>query len=220
MKKSSFQPEPDCHALSTPSGVATAAVPLDWRKGLPTYRLATCTLREVQLEDAASLMAHLCAEEVSRFILPPPHSVQSFENYILKAQRDRQAGHYACFVVVPAGTEDAVGVFQLRQLEAGFATAEWGFAMGSAFWGAGIFVQCAKQVLEFAFETVGVQRLEARAAVMNGRGNGALRKVGAVQEGVLRRSFKRHGQFFDQVLWSVLAEDWRMQQGARRGRVH
>jgi RimJ/RimL family protein N-acetyltransferase len=72
----------------------------------------------------------------------------------------------------------------------------------------------------FAFETIGVQRLEARAAVMNGRGNGALRKIGAVQEGVLRRSFKRHGQFFDQVLWSVLAEDWRLQRSARRGRVH
>jgi len=197
-----------------------AAVPIDWMKGVPVFRLAACTLREIRLEDAASLMAHLSAEEVARFILPPPRSVKGFESYILKALRDRQAGHYACFVVVPDGMDDPVGVFQLRQLEAGFATAEWGFAMGSAFWGAGLFTQCARQVLEFAFDTVGVQRLEARAAVMNGRGNGALRKIGAVQEGVLRRSFKRHGQFFDQVLWSVLAEDWRMQQSARHDRVH
>ena len=38
-------------------------------------------------------------------------------------------------------------------------------------------------MLDFAFETVGVHRLEARSAVANGRGNGALRKMGAVQEG-------------------------------------
>lgn len=220
MKKVLLQPEPERQAPTSSPDVATVVAPLDWRQGLPTFRLATCTLREVEMSDAASLMAHLSSEEVSRFILPPPRSLESFENYILKALRDRQAGHYACFVVVPDGMDDAVGVFQLRQLEAGFATAEWGFAIGSAFWGAGLFMQCAKQVLEFAFETVGVQRLEARAAVMNGRGNGALRKIGAVQEGVLRRSFKRHGQFFDQVLWSVLAEDWRMQRSARRGRVH
>jgi ribosomal-protein-serine acetyltransferase len=47
--------------------------------------------------------------------------------------------------------------------------------------------------------------------VANGRGNGALRKIGAVQEGVLRRSFLRDGQYHDQVLWSILAEEWRLQ---------
>ncbi|MDE3153994.1 MAG: GNAT family N-acetyltransferase, partial [Acidobacteriota bacterium] len=52
-------------------------------------------------------------------------------------------------------------------------------------------------------------RLEARAAVRNGRGNGALRKLGAVQEGVLRRSFLRHGEYLDQVLWTILADEWR-----------
>ena len=41
---------------------------------------------------------------------------------------------------------------------------------------------------------------------------GALRKIGAVQEGVLRRSFLRHGQYHDQVLWGILAEDWRLQR--------
>lgn len=144
MKKVLLQPEPERHAPTSSPDVATVVAPLDWRQGLPTFRLATCTLREVEMSDAASLMAHLSSEEVSRFILPPPRSLESFENYILKALRDRQAGHYACFVVVPDGMDDAVGVFQLRQLEAGFATAEWGFAIGSAFWGAGLFMQCAK----------------------------------------------------------------------------
>jgi ribosomal-protein-alanine N-acetyltransferase len=220
MEKAPFQSEPRRPESAATPGVVTAAVSPDWRKGLPAFPLATCTLREVREEDAASLMAHLSTEEVSRFILPPPRSVEGFESYIAKAHRDREAGQYACFAVVPAGMDVAVGVFQLRQLEAGFGTAEWGFAMGAAFWGRGLFLECAKHVLEFAFDIVGVQRLEARAAVMNGRGNGALRKIGAVQEGVLRRSFKRHGQVFDQVLWSILAEDWRLQRSARRGRVH
>ena len=44
------------------------------------------------------------------------------------------------------------------------------------------------------------------------RGNGALRKIGAVQEGILRRSFFRHGVHHDQVLWGIVAEDWRLQR--------
>jgi RimJ/RimL family protein N-acetyltransferase len=52
-----------------------------------------------------------------------------------------------------------------------------------------------------------VQRLEARAALLNGRGNGALRKIGAVQESVLRRSFSRNGARLDQALYAILDSD-------------
>jgi RimJ/RimL family protein N-acetyltransferase len=96
----------------------------------------------------------------------------------------------------------------VRQLEPGFGSAEWGFALASPFWGTGLFHACAEAVIEFAFEHVGVHRLEARAAVANGRGNGALRKLGATQEGVLRRSFLRDGQYLDQVLWGIVSTDW------------
>ena len=64
-------------------------------------------------------------------------------------------------------------------------------------------------MIRFAFDTVGVHRLEARAAVKNGRGNGALRKVGAVQEGLLRKSFQKDGEYLDQALWTILDEDWK-----------
>jgi RimJ/RimL family protein N-acetyltransferase len=129
-------------------------------------------------------------------------------------------GNYVCFAVVPKGMTAAVGIFQVRSLEPGFGTAEWGFAMGSGFWGTGVFAEGARLVLDFAFDVIGAHRLEARAAVANGRGNGALRKIGAVQEGVLRRSFQRNGQYHDQVIWAVLSEDWRLQRLDQRPSVH
>ena len=66
--------------------------------------------------------------------------------------------------------------------------------------------------MNFAVDVIGTHRLEARAAVANGRGNGALRKIGAVQEGVLRRSFVRNGVYHDQVIWGIVADDWRLRQ--------
>jgi len=75
-----------------------------------------------------------------------------------------------------------------------------------------MFLESARLVLDFAFEVMGVRRLEARAAAANGRGNGALRKLGAVQEGLLRRAFQRHGQYHDQILWGVLADEWRLRR--------
>jgi RimJ/RimL family protein N-acetyltransferase len=152
---------------------------------------------------------------VARFISPPPTSVEGFERFIAWTHRERAAGKYACFAVTVKGFDTAIGIFQIRDLEAGFGTAEWGFAIGSAFWGTGVFQDGANLALEFAFETLGVHRLEARAAVLNGRGNGALLKVGAVQECVLRKSFHRDGRQLDQVLYSILESDWHVSTDVR-----
>jgi [ribosomal protein S5]-alanine N-acetyltransferase len=180
----------------------------DWRQMLPVLQGNGITLRELRVSDAAALLTLLTTEEVTRFISPPPTTIEGFERFIQWAQHERQAGRYTCFAVVPDGYDTAVGLFQVRQLDPTFGTAEWGFAIGSAFWGSGLFQAGAELVIDFAFEVIGVYRLEARAAVQNGRGNGALRKIGAVQEGILRKSFLRGGKYLDQALWAILSEDW------------
>jgi [ribosomal protein S5]-alanine N-acetyltransferase len=188
---------------------AARSVSSDWKRGLPVLHGNGITLRELRASDAHSLLALLTTEEVTRFISPPPTTVEGFERFITWAVREREAGRYLCFAVVPQGYDTAVGLFQVRQLDPSFGTAEWGFAIGSAFWGTGLFVKGAELIIEFAFGVIGAHRLEARAAVLNGRGNGALRKVGAVQEGILRKSFVRGGKHFDQTLWSIIREDRR-----------
>ncbi|MDP6610215.1 MAG: GNAT family protein [Vicinamibacterales bacterium] len=182
-----------------------------WRDGLPELVGAGVTLREIRPADGPTLFSMMSAPEVTQFIWPPPSTLEGFDKFITWSERQRAAGNCLCFGVVPDGCEAAVGLFQLRTLDPGaFDTAEWGFAMGSAFWGTGLFQEAAVQVIDFAFDVVGVHRLEARAASPNGRGNGALHKLGAVQEGVLRRSFLKDGQFMDQILWAILDIDWRL----------
>jgi ribosomal-protein-alanine N-acetyltransferase len=190
--------------VSAPQAVVTT----DWRKALPLLCGGHVTLRGLRRSDATSLVAMLATEEVARFITPPPTTVEGFERFIEWTHVQRAQGAYACFAVVPEGMETAIGIFQVRQLEPSFATAEWGFAIGSPFWGTGVFADGAKLVVDFAFDVLGVHRLEARAAARNGRGNGALMKIGAVREGLLRRSFMRNGEYLDQILWSIVREDW------------
>jgi ribosomal-protein-alanine N-acetyltransferase len=204
----------DRHMISTQITPTLArqnpvVVSTDWRSGLPVLSGKRVTLRELRASDAPSLFAMLTTEEVSRFISPPPTTVEGFERFIAWTVRQRAAGSYACFAVTLKGFDTAIGIFQIRETEPEFGTAEWGFAIGSAFWGTGVFQEGSELVLEFAFETLGVHRLEARAAVLNGRGNGALLKIGAVQEGLLRKSFLHNGQYLDQVLYAVLEDDWR-----------
>jgi RimJ/RimL family protein N-acetyltransferase len=198
-------------------GVAPATTS-DWCRRLPALGGTTVVLRELRSDDAPSLFALLTSDEVARFISPPPSTLKGFEQFIAWAQRQRAAGTIVCFAITINDT--AIGLFQLRRLDNTFELAEWGFAIGSEFWGSGIFMEGASLMLRFAFDTVGVRRLEARASVKNGRGNGALRKLGAVQEAVLRQSFWRHGEWHDQVLWAISADEWRHLNALWNGRVH
>ena len=68
----------------------------------------------------------------------------------------------------------------------------------------GVFEDAARLVRDFAFNAIGVHRIEARAEVDNDRANGALQKMGATREGRLRSSFVRDGHPVDQYLWFVV----------------
>ena len=226
MEKMPYRSELDVMPVSMPAHAADRSVSdivsTDWRMGLPVLTGAQVVLRELRSTDAHSLFALLTTEEVSRFISPPPTTVEGFERFIAWAQRQRRAGSYACFAVTLANDDTAIGIFQLRELEPGFGTAEWGFAIGSPYWGTGVFQQGAELLVDFAIDVVGVHRLEARAAVRNGRGNGALRKIGAVQEGLLRKSFLKNGEYLDQTLWTILDEDWQAKRcwASEEGTIH
>ncbi len=200
------------HLTSELLSVQQPVVTTDWKRALPTLRGEHVTLRELRRSDAAGLVTMLSTEEVARFITPPPATVEGFERFIEWTHLQRAQGTYACFAVVPEGMDTAIGIFQVRQLEPSFATAEWGFAIGSPFWGTGVFADGAKLTVDFAFSVLGAHRLEARAAAKNGRGNGALAKIGAVREGMLRKSFLRSGEYLDQILWSIVREDWMQTQ--------
>lgn len=198
----------------------------DWRFGLPVLSAGDVVLREVRMSDASALQSLLTTPEMTRYISQPPSSIEGFERFIAASQRLRAAGEGACFAITLKGYDTAIGIFQVRQIvpcedEAKqfggtIDTAEWGFALGSPFWGAGIFEQGAALVIQFAFEQIRVNRLEARCAAKNGRGNKALRKVGAVAEGILRKAFVVNDEWLDQILYAIVAQDWQASRDMAR----
>ncbi len=187
------------------SSAGTSEPSRRWRTELPTLTGDSAVLRQIRPSDAAALFMLLGADDVVRYIAPAPATVAAFEDFIVGALVRQQEGRTAFFAVVPRGSNVAVGIVQLRSLERGVRTAEWGVALGSPYWGRGLFTDTAALVMRFAFDIVGVRRLEARSRVDNARANAAFRKIGAVLEGVLRQTFERGGRRYDQCLWSILA---------------
>ena len=206
--------------FDAPDAVPALEFVADWKNGLPVFKSSRMMLRELVKTDAATLLGLLKTDEVARFISPPPTTPEGFEKFIQWAIGQRQAGNQMTFGMVPEAYDHAVGIVQVRAIAPNFSVAEWGFAVGSPFWGTGLFLASARTAIDFAFQHTGVNRLEARAAVQNGRGNGALRKLGAVQEGILRGSLLKDGKYLDQIMWSIVASDWYKTNPISNSTVH
>ena len=192
----------------------------NWRAELPTLTARLVTLREPGPSDLRPLMDLLLLGDASRFGIDEPVSEVSVQQLLDRISREREAGVAFTFLVTISSTRAIAGLVQARQIDLSWESAEWECTLAPSWRGTGAFLETARLVGSFAFGTVGVHRLEARVLLQNGRANGALRKLGAVQEGVLRESVRRGNAYLDQVLWSVLKEDWGEHWVSTAPRVH
>lgn len=165
-------------------------------------------------------MELLSVHDATHFGLDDPISEIAVQEFIERVARDRAAGLSVTYAITLTASGTLVGLVQIRQLDPSFEAAEWECTIAPSARGTGIFLEAARLAGSFAFGTIGAHRLEARVLLQNGRANGAVRKLGAVQEGVLRRSVRRAGEYFDQVLWSLLKEDWGEHWVSTTPRVH
>jgi len=191
-----------------------------WRAELPVLAGRLVTLREPTRHDLGALFDLLSSSDTTRFGLDEPVTEFALQQLIDRAARDRAAGVAFTYVIVLSAARTLAGVIQVRQLDPTFEAAEWECTLAASSRGTGVFLEAARLAGSLAFGTVGAHRLEARVLLQNGRANGALRKLGAVQEGVLRRSARRRGEYVDQVLWSMLKEDWGEHWMSTAPRVH
>jgi RimJ/RimL family protein N-acetyltransferase len=192
----------------------------DWRSELPILTARLVTLREPTAADLRPLIDLRSIADSSSFGIDEQSPELAMQQLIDRAGRERAAGTGFTYVITISSTRAVVGLVQARQIDLSWESAEWECTIAPSWRGTGVFVEAARLVGSFAFGTVGVHRLESRVALQNGRANGALRKLGAVQEGVLRQSVRRGGEYVDQVLWSLLKEDWGELWMSTAPRVH
>ena len=192
----------------------------NWRTELPTLTARYVTLREPTSHDLGPLVDLLSLADATRFGIDEPITELAVQQFIDRVARDRAAGLSFTYAITLTTTRAIVGLVQVRQLDPTFEAAEWECTIVPSSRGSGVFLEAARLAGSFAFGSVGSHRLEARVVLQNGRGNGAMRKLGAMQEGVLRRSARRNGEYVDQVLWSMLKEDWGEHWVSTAPRVH
>lgn len=191
-----------------------------WRQSLPPLSGASVMLREPTVADRAGLLEVLLTAETARFGIDGDIDDRAVIHFIETVRADRLVGRAFTYAATLNQSGRVIGLFQSRGLDPMFENVECEAAILPVVRGTGLFLECAQLVTAFIFDTLNAHRLESRVLLESGRANGALRKLGALQEGVLRRAMRRDGRYFDQVLWSLLQSDWRERRNDPASQVH
>jgi RimJ/RimL family protein N-acetyltransferase len=80
--------------------------------------------------------------------------------------------------------------------------------IGSEHTGSGYGTDAVRTLVDYGFREMGLNRIELHVFAYNARARATYRKVGFVEEGVLRETVFHDGAFHDEVVMSVLARDW------------
>jgi RimJ/RimL family protein N-acetyltransferase len=176
-----------------------------WRQAIPELQGTFVTMREAQPETDDSLWSLIWPTEAVHLLAPPPRTRQELHAVLSGLLDGRQAGREIGFVA--CGGSRPIGLIQVRALEPSFQTAEWAFAFAPDRWSTQAPAEAARLVRDFLFEVVGTHRLESRSSMDSAERIDCLRRLGAREEGVLRRSAPVPGGFADQILWAIVKED-------------
>jgi RimJ/RimL family protein N-acetyltransferase len=139
--------------------------------------------------------------------LPAPGGMQA---YIAEALGLQSAGKALPFALIDKSTGHAVGSTRFGNFEPAHRRVEIGWTWLGTTWQRTAFNTEAKYLLlGHAFESLGLNRVEFKTDLVNDRSRKAILRLGALEEGVLRRHMiVRDGRVRDSVYYSIIAEEW------------
>jgi N-acetyltransferase len=143
-----------------------------------------------------------------------PASIAEMARLVLSSiDDDRRAAVYVVRLVTdgPSGTAGTiVGTSSLGDVSVPDERIHLGWtAYAPAVWASAVNPECKLLLLSHAFSDCGFGRVKIQTDILNTRSEGAIARLGAVREGVLRRHQRRaDGSFRDTVVFSILRDEW------------
>ncbi|MFF3545936.1 GNAT family N-acetyltransferase [Streptomyces platensis] len=199
---------------------ASATPPLPYTPGYP-IRTERLDLRPVTDDDFAAIHAYQRLPEVCRYLYwGPLDEAGSRASVAAKAARTtlRDSGDVLQLAVVVRETGILIGdvtfVWRSREHRQGGI----GYVFHPAHAGHGYATEASRALLKLGFEELRLHRIQAELDGRNTASARLLERLGMRREGHLRENEFLDGEWSDEVIYAMLAREWRDQQKEGRQR--
>ena len=179
------------------------------KTGTQTIETHRLILRPFRMEDAEDMFNNWASDpEVTRFLTWPPHGSVDITRMLLGDWIPRyEGGDYFNWAMEWKETGSVIGNVSVVQLNEATEAADIGYCMGRAFWGRGIMPEALRAVMDYLFDTVGLNRITACHDVRNPKSGRVMAKAGMRQEAVMRGEGKNNQGICDVVHYAALRSD-------------
>ena len=168
-------------------------------------------LRRAEMKDAEAMYRNWTSDdEVTKYLTWPTHAsvevTKGFIEYLLNSYEDPKSYSW---VIEPKDAQEPVGMISVVDMNEAADSVHIGYCLSRSRWGLGIMTEALSAVINFAFNVLGAQRVEARHDPRNPASGAVMRKCGMVYEGTHRRADRNNQGLCDAAYYGVLADDVR-----------
>ena len=177
-----------------------------------TVRLETprLILRRFRTDDAEAMFRNWAGDpEVTKYLAWPTHQSAEVSARVLAdwvASYPNEA-FYQWAIVPKESGDEPIGSIAAVKIDDSLASVEVGYCIGRRFWRQGITSEALGAVIDFFFDSVGANRIEARHDPNNPHSGGVMKKCGMKYEGTLRAADRNNQGICDAARYSVLRSD-------------
>jgi [ribosomal protein S5]-alanine N-acetyltransferase len=175
----------------------------------PTLHTARLLLRPVTSADADALFAMHSSAYVLRYWDAPPWSERArAERFITACQQMADEGSGARLAIDRVSDRAFIGWCSLTRWNPDYRSASMGYCLDDAAWGHGYATEAARALLQWAFDTLDLNRVQAETDTRNTASARVLEKLGFVREGTLREDCVVNGEVSDSWVYGLIRREW------------
>ncbi|MBT8082966.1 MAG: GNAT family N-acetyltransferase [Gammaproteobacteria bacterium] len=175
----------------------------------PSIETTRLILRPFRSSDAPAVQELAGERDIADTTMNIPHPYEDgmAEEWIAGHEPGYNEGTMATFAIVLRDNAQLIGAMGL-QIGRSLNKAELGYWVGKPFWNRGYATEAAVAMLDFGFDELGLNRIQAAHLARNPSSGRVMEKAGMVLEGTARQDAIKWGRYEDLVSYGILREDW------------
>jgi ribosomal-protein-alanine N-acetyltransferase len=178
---------------------------------LPEIFGSNIMLRKARVSDAYDMYDWCRDEEVARYVQWRAYdSVSDAKKFLRFIRRQYKFGEPSSWVIVDRDNGRMIGTIGYMWWNREYNSAEIGYSLARGYWNRGIMTEALKLALDFGFDKMRLNRIEAQHVVKNTASGRVMQKCGMKQEGLMRGRVYCKGKYEDMVVYAILKDDRRL----------
>ena len=176
---------------------------------LPVLETSRLVLRKLELADVDDMYGYASDPEVTRYVTWDAHiSRENTLGYLKFLQQRYKTDRCLVWGVVLKENNKLIGTCDYVRIDNTSKCGILGYALAREYWNQGLMSEAVRAIIDFGFEVLDLNRIEAHCMVANLASERVMQKTGMTFEGILREKVFLKNQFISLKMYSILKKEW------------